>query len=307
MLMPENEVDESDCCGNGCTNCILDNKPKPSRRALLAGKRNVILSYARFKLLSNEVHNGDAQVRMLHFGYAVDEEENDDSILDIPPGHHVMLRAELTGHAAPLLRPYSPYWTNFVTKEFKILVKLQPGGPMSEYLAALVPLQVLDFRGPIGNYVHDMSGAKCIYIIAQGVAIAPTLPLVAQVLDNEDDMSRIRHLICAQNLQHVYFRDRLLEFAQYWNYRSCLYLAHQQCSCGSADCSELCEHLQKKLRYKETARTMRLDAEQLASHVVPGNEGVSIAIIAGYPTFQRAMREQAVSAFGLSDEHVFLL
>ncbi|EDW65637.2 NADH-cytochrome b5 reductase-like [Drosophila virilis] len=307
MLMPEHEVDESDCCGNGCTNCILDNKPKPSRRALLAGKRNVILSYARFKLLSNEAHNGDAQVRMLHFGYAVNDKEYDDSILDIPPGHHVMLRAVLTGHPVPLLRPYSPYWTDFVAKEFKILVKLQPGGPMSEYLAALMPLQVLEFRGPIGNYVHDVSAAKCIYIIAQGVAIAPTLPLVAQVLDNEDDMSRIRHLICAQNLQHVYFRDRLLEFNQYWNYRSCLYLAHQQCSCGSADCNELCEHLQKRLRYKEKARRVRLDVDQLASHVVPGNEAVSIAIIAGHPTFQRAMREQAVSAFGLPEENVFLL
>lgn len=307
MLMPENEVDETDCCGNGCTNCILDNPPKLSQQALLAGKRNVILSYARFKMLSNVVHNGDEQLRLLHFVYVASDDEENDSILDIPPGHHVMLRAELAGHAAPLLRPYSPYWTDFVAKEFKILVKLQPGGPMSDYLAALEPLQVLNFRGPIGNYVHDSSSPKSIYIIAQGVAIAPTLPIVAQVLDNEDDMSCIRHLMCVKDLQHVYFRGRLLEFAKYWNYRSCLYLAHQKCGCGAATCDELCVHLKKELRYNERARRLRLDAMQLAAQKISSNQNGSIVIIAGNSTFQRSIREQAIIAFKLSDENIYLL
>ncbi|KAL7744203.1 hypothetical protein ACLKA6_009174 [Drosophila palustris] len=309
--MPDNEINESDCCGNGCTNCILDNKPKPSKRALLAGKRNVILNYANFRLLSNDTHNGDAQVRLLHFVYSATngDEEDDDSILDIPPGHHVMLRAELTDHATPLLRPYSPYWTDFTGKEFKILVKLQPDGPMSEFLSALRPLQVLQFRGPIGNYVHDANSAKCIVIIAQGVAIAPTLPLVSQVLENEDDMNRIRHLICAQDLQHVYFRDRLLEFAQYWNYRSCLYLAHQQCTrciCCSSDRDQPCEHLRKQLRYKEAAHNGRLDTKQLASQVPP-QDGTIVVIIAGHSSFQRHMREQAVNALNVTEDNIFLL
>ncbi|XP_023162942.1 NADH-cytochrome b5 reductase-like [Drosophila hydei] len=305
--MPNNEVDETDCCGNGCTNCILDNKPKPSQQELLAGKRNVILNYAKFKMLSNEVHNGDAQLRLMHFVYVATENDENDCILDIPPGYHVMLRAELPGHAVPLLRPYSPYWTDLVAKEFKILVKLLPGGPMSDYLAALEPLQVLNFRGPIGNYVHDSSSPKCIYIIAQGVAIASTLPLVAQVLDNEDDMSCIFHAICAQDLHHVYFRDRILEFSRYWNYRSCIYLAHQLCSCGAANCDELCMHLKKKLRYNETACRLRLDVKQLAVHAAFSKESVSIVIIAGYATFQRVMRDQAISAFNLSDENIYLL
>lgn len=307
MFMTENEVDETDCCGNGCTNCILDNQPKPSQQALLSGKRNVILSYARFKMLSSEMHNGDAQLRLLHFVYVPSDDEENDSILDIPPGYHVMLRAEVAGHAAPLLRPYSPYWTDFVAKEFKILVKLQPGGPMSDYLAALEPSQVLNFRGPIGNYVHNSSSPKSIYIIAQGVAIAPTLPIVAQVLANEDDMSCIRHLICVNDLQHVYFRDRLLEFAQYWNYRSCLYLAHQKCGCVAANCDELCVHLKKKLRYNETARRLRLDAMQLAAQKISCNQNGSIVIIAGTSIFQRSMREQAIIAFKLSDENIYLL
>ncbi|KAM8720029.1 hypothetical protein ACLKA7_006137 [Drosophila subpalustris] len=308
MFMPDNEINESDCCGNGCTNCILDNKPKPSKRALLAGKRNVILNYANFRLLSNDTHNGDARVRLLHFVYSATngDEEDDDSILDIPPGHHVMLRAELTDHATPLLRPYSPYWTDFTAKEFKILVKLQPDGPMSEFLSALQPLQVLQFRGPIGNYVHDANSAKCIVIIAQGVAIAPTLPLVSQVLENEDDMNRIRHLICAQDLQHVYFRDRLLEFAQYWNYRNCLYLAHQQCTRCTSSRDQPCEHLRKQLRYKEAAHNGRLDTKQLASQVPP-QDGTIVVIIAGHSSFQRHMREQAVNALNVTDDNVFLL
>ncbi|EDV92328.1 NADH-cytochrome b5 reductase-like [Drosophila grimshawi] len=310
MHMPD-EVDESDCCGNGCTNCILDNRPAPSQRALLAGKRNVIENYARFRLLSNEAMNGDAQVRILHFGHTLteDADDDDDSILDIPPGHHIMLRAELAGHA--VLRPYSPYWTDFVGKQFKIVVKLRAGGPMSDYLATLQPMQVLQFRGPIGNYAHDASRAKCIFIIAQGVAIAPTLPLVAEVLDNEDDMCCIRHLICAQDLQHVYFRDRLLDFAQYWNYNHCLYLAHQRCAFCADGCDESCEQLRKSLRYRETVHTGRLDANRLASHrpVSSSNAAAAapIVIISGHSSFQQAMRETAASVLAVPDEHIFLL
>ncbi|KAH8397883.1 hypothetical protein KR222_004794, partial [Zaprionus bogoriensis] len=305
LQMPEeNELDESDCCGNGCTNCILDNRPKPTQRALLAGKRNVILQYAPFRLLSNEAHAGDEQVRLLHFGYAQADDDGDSSILDIPPGHHVMLRVE-----ASLLRPYSPYWTDFAAKEFKILVKLWPGGRMSTYLAALRPEQLLEFRGPIGNYAHDAHSAKCIVIIAQGVAIAPTLPLVEQVLDNEDDMNRIEHLICARDLQHVYFRQRLLQFAQYWNYRSCLYLAHHECSCcpaPGATRSTECEQLRQRLRYKEAAHTGHLEASELAAQV-SRREAPTICIIAGHSTFQQRMREMAMRALDLSDDSIYLL
>lgn len=305
LEMPEeNEINENDCCGNGCTNCILDNKPKPTQRALLAGKRNVILNYAKFRLLGNEAHEHDEQVRLLHFGYA--QTGDDDGILDIPPGHHVMLRVEFLG----LLRPYSPYWTDFARKEFKILVKLWPGGRMSDYLAAVRHEQLLEFRGPIGNYAHDANSSKYIVIIAQGVAIAPTMALVEQVLDNEDDMNRILHLICAQDLQHVYFRQRLLEFAQYWNYRSCLYLAHQPCTCcaGNESSSAVkCQQQLHGLHYKEAAHAGRLDDFQLTSLVTSRRDAPTICIIAGHSTFQKSMRVLVTSSLNISDDDVYLL
>lgn len=311
LEMPEeSEINENDCCGNGCTNCILDNKPKPTQRALLAGKRNVILSYAKFRLLGNEAHEHDEQVRMLHFGYAQagtgDDDDDDDGILDIPPGHHVMLRCESLG----LLRPYSPYWTDFARKEFKILVKLWPGGRMSDYLAAVRPEQLLEFRGPIGNYAHDANSNKYIVIIAQGVAIAPTMALVEQVLENEDDMNRILHLICAQDLQHVYFRQRLLEFAQYWNYRSCLYLAHQPCTCCAVNESSSavkCQQQLHGLHYKEAAHAGRLDDLQLTSLVTSHRDAPTICIIAGHSTFQKSMRVMVTKSLNISDDDIYLL
>ncbi|KAH8387502.1 hypothetical protein KR093_007333, partial [Drosophila rubida] len=314
LLMPTKNDDgideETECCGNGCTNCILDHKPQPSQRALLAGKRNVLLTYANFRLLSNEPHKTDAQVRLLHFRYEAGDAEADDSILDIPPGHHIMLRIfDVT--TTPLLRPYSPYWSDFVSKEFKILVKLQPNGPMSTFWANVQPLQVLQFRGPIGgDYVHDASSCKCIVIISQGVAIAPTLPLVAQVLDNKDDMNRIRHLICAKDLEHVYFRERLLEFAQYWNYHSCLFLAHQQCSCcgpNTRSVDQPCEQLRQQLRYNESAHSGRLDAKQLAAQLPSNDGGNIVVIIAGHSSFQREMREQVLSASVVAAANIHLL
>ncbi|XP_017156248.1 NADH-cytochrome b5 reductase-like [Drosophila miranda] len=296
-------IQESDCCGNGCTNCILDNKPKPSQRALLAGKRNIILKYTRFRLLQRDSHKGDDQVLFLHF--AADSDEKDDCVLDIPPGHHVMLRI------GSLQRPYSPYWTDFASKEFKILVKLQPDGPMSKNLAAMQLNDRLEFRGPIGNYRHDPAVTKCIFILAQGVAIAPTLPLVGQVLENEDDMSRIWHLVCSHDLQHVYFRDQLLEFAKYWNYRSCLYVPHQQCgsaAClGAGHCIQECDELRRSLRYKERVCLHRLDASELESHANPAIRELRVLIIAGDSGFQRAMGEAAARALAVAQENVYLL
>ncbi|XP_068156122.1 NADH-cytochrome b5 reductase 1 [Drosophila tropicalis] len=297
---------ESDCCGNGCANCILDNKPKRSRRAQLSGQPNVILDYADFRLIHKEALMGDDKVMILHFAYAV-ASDNDDCILDIPPGHHVMLRI------GSLLRPYSPFWTDFVRKEFKILVKLVPNGPMSQHLADLHINDVLQFRGPIGSHQHDAKIAKYIIIIAQGVAIAPTIPLVEEVLDNEDDMSRICHIVCARDMNHVYFRDRLLEFATYWNYQSCLYLPHQQCETvvckEKGHCSQDCAELRKRLRYRERAKIQRFDSHQFDAHVRSINKDLlPIIIIAGDSSFQQSIKKiVACAEFPVSEENIYLL
>ncbi|EDX18359.1 NADH-cytochrome b5 reductase-like [Drosophila simulans] len=310
--LKENEepLRDSDCCGNGCTNCILDNKPRPSKRVLLAGKRNVILGYTKFRLLGREeLGSGpNGQLLLLHFAHAAEEEDGErpgDTVLDIPPGHHVMLRVGC------LLRPYSPYWSDFVAKEFRILVKLQPEGPMSRHLQAVQPDDLLEFRGPIGQYVHDPQPAKCIYIIAQGVAIAPTLPLVRQVLDNEEDMSRLWHLVCARDLQHVYFREEMLEFAQFWNYRSCLYLPHQQCdssACQEAGhCAQQCPQLRDNLRYKETAKVSRLDAAELATHLNPAIPGQRVLIVAGDSSFQKIIAQIGTQSLDVDPANIYML
>ncbi|KAH8287344.1 hypothetical protein KR054_006061 [Drosophila jambulina] len=298
-------VQESDCCGNGCTNCILDNKPKPSKRVLLAGKRNIILTYTKFRLIGKETHQYDDQVLLLHFAAADAGDEAEDTVLDIPPGHHVMLRV------GSLLRPYSPYWSDFQRREFRILVKLQKEGPMSRHLAAVQSNDLLEFRGPIGNYTNDPAVTKCIFIVAQGVAMAPTLPLVRDVLENEEDMSRIWHLVCARDLEHVFFREELLEFGQNWNYKSCLYLPHQQCdspACLEAGhCVPECQEFRRRLRYKEVAKVARLDATELASHVNSNIPGQRVLIVAGDSVFQKAIKEMAFQSLGVDPDNVFLL
>lgn len=297
-------VQESDCCGNGCTNCILDNRPKPSKRVLLAGKQNIILNYTKFRLIGKESHPSDDQVLLLHFADGGGDEA-EDKVLDIPPGHHVMLRV------GSLLRPYSPYWSDFQRREFRILVKLQPEGPMSRHLAAVQPNDLLEFRGPIGNYTNDPSLTKCIFILAQGVAIAPTMPLVRAVLENEEDMSRIWHLVCARDLEHVFFREELLEFGQNWNYKSCLYLPHQLCdspACQVAGhCGKECQELRRSLRYKEVAKVARLNASELASHANSTIPGQRVLIVAGDAGFQKAMKELAIQALGVDPDNVYLL
>lgn len=196
-------INESDCCGNGCANCVLNIKPAKSHKADKSGKQNILRTYTQFCLINKTLHSLQVHnVWELHFKSK--HCDNKDYILDINAGYHLMMRKALTEMEIErnkenkveterkyILRPYSPYWWDGFEMEFKILVNIIPKGAMSEYINKLEINDEVEFRGPIGTFEYqtDLKGEKCLLIISQGVAIAPVIPIIEDILNNEEDRS----------------------------------------------------------------------------------------------------------------------
>lgn len=88
------EYDESDCCGNGCANCVLDLKSLPSNKLKQeqdsAQEINILQNYRKFCLLSKQRHlSSDTkdEIYELHFKYKEGPEGNCRLAKEVCNGH----------------------------------------------------------------------------------------------------------------------------------------------------------------------------------------------------------------------------
>uniref|UniRef100_A0A1A9WVF2 FAD_binding_6 domain-containing protein n=1 Tax=Glossina brevipalpis TaxID=37001 RepID=A0A1A9WVF2_9MUSC len=316
------EYNENDCCGNGCANCILNMKSKTViKYNNNNGKINVLNKYNYYVLLSKTRHISDINdILELHFK---SKENGGDYILTLIPGGHVMMRItkqqanESTEHNKYHLRPYSPYWWNNLTMEFKILVNLKPQGYMSQYIERLQEENEVEFRGLPDIYEHniDSDGKTYQMIITQGIAIASTLAIIEEILNNEEDMTRIVHVACFPHIKYVYFRNKFKDFNQYWNYKSFIYLSQQLCESKECQkmghCLEDCLNFHKQLTYKETIYPYRLTTEclrHIKSKTMDKQDYNKIAIIAGGSEFQKFYKKILTSEdLDFVENNIYLL
>ncbi|KAI9581914.1 uncharacterized protein LOC119637382 isoform X1 [Glossina fuscipes] len=317
------EYNENDCCGNGCANCILNVKPKIIVKLNDNGKTNVLRNYRYYRLLSKKKHISDvSDILELHFK---SKESENDCTLTLTPGDHVMMRVEFiskqqandTTEHKHHLRPYSPYWWNSVKMEFKILVSVRPQGYMTQYIERLQERDEVEFRGFSGLYEHgcDFEGKTYQMIISQGIAIAPTLAIIEEILNNEEDMTRIVHVACFQHVRHIYFRNKLKDLNHYWNYKCFIYLSKQLCE--STDCKQMghcldrCLNFRKQLTYKENIYPYRLTVQslkQIESKTMEKKHYNRIAVIAGGSEFQKFYKEILTSEdLGFVKNNIYLL
>uniref|UniRef100_A0A1I8MW83 FAD-binding FR-type domain-containing protein n=1 Tax=Musca domestica TaxID=7370 RepID=A0A1I8MW83_MUSDO len=321
------DINASDCCGNGCANCVLDVKVKHSKVCDKTGKTNVLLQYTCFRLLDKKPHSdGDSAVCEFHFKSAQAEIGETEYILDLSPGYHLMLRTpyataaqgcvenEVEMKRKYLLRPYSPYWWDVEKMEFKILVNLKYHGPMTAVLRNLQNDNEVEFRGPIGKFefTPDNKGDNVILIINQGVAIAATIPIIENILKNDEDLTRIVHLSCFENINHIYFRKEINDFQKYWNYKAHIYVAHELCEdCKPLSaCSQLCKNFKNKLKYKEPIQPGRLDDMELNKVLATyGNDVPHLQVVlAGTGNFQQHFKDLlSCDSYGINKNNIYLL
>lgn len=223
-MEPPWKPQQSDCCNSGCNPCILDvydEQLKKNQRNLASETSSKVnglspMSYRVFELLDRIPIAPD--VYLFTFKYN-DPNYPDATTLQYNPGQYLILRAD--DEKGCFSRAYSPVECQGL--HFTALVRLVPDGRISKLLNTLKLGAELKWRGPYGDFLIDYS-LKHILFVAQGTGIAPILPIIREMVLNEECETFITLFFCCRNLENIFFREDLFEFSAFWNFKCEIFL-----------------------------------------------------------------------------------
>ncbi|XP_075038245.1 NADH-cytochrome b5 reductase-like isoform X2 [Mixophyes fleayi] len=223
------------CCGSGCSPCVYDlyeaeleswEKAKESRDPRLLSKLRI------------ENHNLPlSSETFTEFTLCLVEEETDDTSryrfqlpagasLGLKLGQHLVLRGTVNG--LEIQRAYTPINPIDVTGYFEVLIKINDHGLMSQYIKCWRQGASVAWRGPFGGFSYKPNKYGELLMLCSGTGIAPMLPILAYVTDNEDDETFITLVVCSRTFKNVYMKSFLKEQARYWNVRTFYVLSQEQ-------------------------------------------------------------------------------
>ncbi|XP_035918847.1 NADH-cytochrome b5 reductase-like [Anopheles stephensi] len=285
------------CCGSGCTNCVLD--VKPSKHTLPADVTNVFdRTYKPF--VCETIAQVTGNVFRFRFRYVPSTVTERERVI-VPPGCHLMLRTLRThnpdGIGNHLLkawreeassvpndtsaiakkpmqkydkaeddlyfsRPYTPIAFDQEQGTFEVLIKLERGGAMSNYLTTLSVGSRTEWKGVYGDLLWKRNQHRNVVAFVQGVAIAPIYSTLRAILDDDDDETRLMLCACFRDLSNVLLREELHTLARYWNFKYAIYLSRRTCACVASpeSCACIAKH---HLRYNEPIHDRRLEPEEI--------------------------------------------
>lgn len=293
------QEEDEECCNSGCNNCILDKRQqqhqlKAKNKAKLS-KTNIFDGvYRTFQLTSIEVLTENVQKYRFKFVSSDISIKLENYVIEIPPTYHLFIRAPSTIENASkhdkntkenyISRPYTPIAFNSSELTFDILVKFEINGQMSNHFRSMEINSLSEWKGAYGDFVWKPNSLKYKYLvcICQGVAIAPMFSLISSILSNDCDETLVYLIVCFKNLADFLLRIELTECRKYWNFKSIIYLSHQdQCSHCANKTIENCICLRSKLRFNEIIRNYRLDYNELTNFYRNLNSNLVFTLFCG--------------------------
>ncbi|KAM9327150.1 NADH-cytochrome b5 reductase-like [Gastrophryne carolinensis] len=228
-LRPEEPILDQ-CCSSGCSPCVFDiyqaelalwekarerGDPNLLRKANTAVKiedPGVLLSPETFR----------------DFPICSIKEETKDTYryrFQLPPGaslglnlgQHLVLRGQVNG--LDVQRAYTPISSVDVRGYFDILIKIYEDGLMSQYIKQWREGDSAFWRGPFGGFPYTPNKYGELLLLCAGTGLAPMIPILTHVTDNEDDETFTTLVICFRTFQNIYLRNYLQEQAKFWNVR----------------------------------------------------------------------------------------
>ena len=146
--------------------------------------------------------------------------------LGLPTGMHMTLKAKVDGK--PVMRAYTPMTDDSTLGHVDLLVKVYfkgvnpnfpEGGKMSQHLESMKIGDAIDVKGPIGEFVYQGRG-HCIMngkprfvteisMIAGGTGITPCYQVLAAILRDPEDTTKVRLLFANRTPDDILARDIL--------------------------------------------------------------------------------------------------
>ncbi|XP_075792147.1 NADH-cytochrome b5 reductase-like isoform X3 [Pelodiscus sinensis] len=197
-LMPIEPL-KSQCCGSGCKPCVYDVYQKELAQWEEAkAKKDKSLLTKQKEESSNSELNPDTftafkissveQLTEDTYYYKFELPEN--SSLGLSLGQHIVLRGMVNG--LEIQRAYTPVSPVNAEGYFEVLIKY------GELL-----------------------------MLASGTGIAPMLPILQYITENEDDETFITLVGCFRTFENIYLKPLLQDLSRYWNIRTCFVLSQE--------------------------------------------------------------------------------
>ncbi|XP_078012782.1 NADH-cytochrome b5 reductase-like isoform X3 [Phascolarctos cinereus] len=320
------------CCGGGCKPCVFDiyyqelawwekaqtKKDKSLLRRKKEEQGRSELSLETFQAFSisavEQLTDDTCQVRFALPG---------NTQLGLSPGQHLILRGTVDG--LEIQRAYTPISHRNTEGYFEVLIKCYETGLMSQYVKSWKVGDVAFWRGPFGGFPYrpNQNGsllrpgtvsvlsrcphgqaqclARCRHIILQygellmlaaGTGLAPMLPILKEITDNEEDETFLTLVSCFKTFESIYLKPLLQDQARYWNVRT-FFVLSQEASLDKLPWS-----------YQEKTHLGRL-SQALVQELVDSCRKKPFALVCGPSEFVQDMA-LCLQGAGLTEESYFL-
>lgn len=289
---PRKPLDE-ECCGNGCSTCVFDlydlelerwkrkcQEIDSNQSPTVSDDVINIYEYTPFRISSIQ-WTSDCIV-------IFDFEIPNNGTLPIECGQHIVARSGGPNGKDIIIRPYTPISRKYDRGYFRIACKLYDHGEMSLRMKDWVINMNIDWRGPYGEYRYTPNSYKMLLLLAGGTGVTPMIQLIREILENEDDFTRVQLVYSIKSIKEVICGSELKEWGSYWNFNVCFCLTAP----GSVE----------SLGYGTKVHYGQIDESCLTSlSNFPG--GVGQVLICGSKSFNDDLTA-LVTKLGVQDDHI---
>lgn len=143
------------------------------------------------------------------------------STQEIPTGTHVKVRLPSDKQVT---RPYTP--ARFNAGKCELLVRVYPGGVMSQYLASLKEGDAISMMGPTGLHKYGLDGpgsfqhgrrhkwqTKNVVMLAGGTGVTPMLQIINAAVNDPNDNTKLTLVLFNSKCADVMMLETLQELA----------------------------------------------------------------------------------------------
>lgn len=136
-----------------------------------------------------------------------------DSVLGLPIGQHVSIKATIDG--AAVQRSYTPTSNNADKGILELVIKVYPDGLLTgKYLANLNVGDEVMFRGPKGAMRYQRGLCKKIGMLAGGTGITPMYQLIRAICEDPRDTTEVSLIYANRTEGDILLREELEKFAR---------------------------------------------------------------------------------------------
>ncbi|CAJ1396652.1 unnamed protein product [Effrenium voratum] len=237
--------------------------------------------------------------------------------LGLPTGLHMMLKAQVDGK--PVMRAYTPMTDDSTLGHVDLLVKVYfkgvhpnfpEGGKMSQHLNSMEIGDSIDVKGPIGDFIYLGKGHYTLHgqprfcteisMIAGGTGLTPCYQVLAAILRDPEDTTKVRLLYANRSPGDILAREILEELAENHPERFQLTLTVDKLT--EAIDANVSPTAEKGAEWKGFVGFVN---ESMArASLFPAAE-TGICVMCGPPVMLEKACQPALKAMGFSEENIF--